>query len=162
MAERSAPNFVTFTTAVQLKIKEIITQDLTRSVDKQTTFKKLKRIIQAFGQSIKDEYVRQKFESSLARGAVKIYDQTSARLENIAIALAVPLVALISFVSGETSNQTNRTVKPVPPILHGNGAASQEAAREYLFEDRIERFLTCEIKLSPKLNGLCLISPMRI
>lgn len=138
MAERSAPNFVTYTTAVQLKIKEIITQDITRGVDRQTTFKKLKQIIQTFGQTIKDEYVRRKFELSLARGAVKIYDQTWARLENLAAGLTVPILALISVVSGQKSKQTNSVAPSAPPIVDGSDAVSLGATREYLYEDRIE------------------------
>lgn len=138
MAERSAPNFVTYTTAVQLRIKEIITHDLTRGVDRQTTFRKLKQIIEAFGQTIKDEYVRKKFELSLARGSVRIYDQTAARLENIASTWAIPLAAVISLMSGKTSEATNNATSLPTPKISPVVPASEGAVREYLFEDRIE------------------------
>lgn len=132
--ERSAPNFVTYTTAVQLKIKEVITHDIMRGVDRQTTFKKLKELIEKFGRTIADELVRKQFETSLARGALRIYEQTAARLENIAHAFSLPLVALVSFMRGENvSQQTVRTEMQRP-----SGGVSSGAMREYLFEDRIE------------------------
>ena len=136
--ERSAPNFVTYTTAVQLKIKEIITQDLTRGVDRQTTFKKLKQVIEKFGATIADENVRRKFETSLARGAVKIYDETSARLENIAAALSMPLVALISIVQGKSKERTIDTANRQTQTVGAVVVASRKTEREYLYEDRIE------------------------
>lgn len=138
MAERSAPNFVTYTTAVQLKIKEIITQDLTRGVDKQTTFKKLKQVIEKFGATLADENVRRKFEISLARGAVKIYDETAARLENIAAALSIPLVALISIVQGKSKERTTDTANRQTQSVGAAVAVSRKGEREYLYEDRIE------------------------
>lgn len=128
--ERSAPNFVTFTTAVQLKIKEIITQDITRGVDRQTTFGKLKKLIESFGKAINDELVRKQFETSLARGAVRIYEQTTARLESIAGALAIPLLSLVSFMRGK--NNSRQTADS--PLQ----TAQNVALREYLYEDRIE------------------------
>ena len=136
--ERSAPNFVTYTTAVQLRIKEIITQDILRGVDRKTTFRKLKEIIETFGASIKDELVRQQFEISLARGAVKIYDQTVARLENIASALAVPLVAVISLVSGQKQQTTNNSTASQIRNVTDNVTVLPRTEREYLYEDRIE------------------------
>lgn len=133
-AERNAPNFVTYTTAVQLKIKEIITQDITHGVDKQVTYRKLKDLIEKFGQTIADDLVRKQFESSLARGAVRIYEQTAAQLENIAHSFSLPLVALVSFMHGEkVSQQTVRTEMQRP-----SSGVSSGAMREYLFEDRIE------------------------
>lgn len=132
VAERSAPNFVTYTTAVQLRIKEIITQDLTRGVGRQTTFKKLKRVIETYGATIADENVRRKFEISLARGAVEIYNETVRRLESFASALAIPLVAVISIVSG--TNTTNSQT----PIVSDDNVVSCKMDREYLYEDRID------------------------
>lgn len=137
-AERSAPNFVTYTTAVQLRIKEIITQDLTRGVDRQTTFKKLKQVIEKYGATIADENVRRKFEISLARGAVKIYDETARRMENIASALAIPLIVVISIVSGKQTAPTTNTTNGQTPIVGDDSAVSRTADREYLYEDRID------------------------
>ena len=58
--ERSAPNFVTATTAVALRIKEIILSRPLKSIDTNTTFWKLKTPIKAFGNRIRDEKVRLK------------------------------------------------------------------------------------------------------
>lgn len=129
--ERKLPNFVTYTTAVELKIKEIITQDLTHGVDRKTTFSKLKEVISRFGAIITDEYIRQQFELSLARGAVGLYDKTAVQLENIANALAIPLTAVISVVSGKFITATNNQRR-------GIASDVKEVGREYLYEDRIE------------------------
>lgn len=136
--ERSASNFVTYTTAVQLRIKEIITQDVTRGVDRQSTFRKLKQIIERFGTQIKDEYVRKQFETSLARGAVKIYDQTSFKLQQIADAFSLPLTALFLILTdkAQPSSINSNTVQTAPQSP--NAVAVQSVNREYLFEDRIE------------------------
>lgn len=136
--ERNAPNFVTYTTAVQLRIKEIITQDLTRGVDRQTTFKRLKSIIEKFGATIADEYVRKQFELSLARGAVRIYEQTAGQLENIVNALAIPLVAVISALSGEKKNTSNNSAIAQTSKRGEQASATARVEREYLYEDRIE------------------------
>lgn len=136
-AERNSPNFVTYTTAVQLRIKEIVTRDIFNGVDKQTTFRKVKQLIEKFGEQIKDEYVKKQFETGLARGAVKIYEQTAAKVEQIALTLAMPLTAVISVLSGKNADiADHKTVGELPSI--SRQLQGEKTAKEYLYEDRIE------------------------
>lgn len=129
LKERSGPNFVTATTAVQLKLKEVIIRDVLEQKPRETTFRLLKKIIEEFASQIGDENLRQKFARSLARGAVDIYNRFVHKLENIATSFGIPLSAIILSVSKKTTSDNN------------NLPTTEEDANrygEYLYEDRIE------------------------
>ena len=123
LLERNAANFATYTTAIELQIKETVLHDLLNGQDKQETFQKIKRIIAEFVGKIHDVNVRLQFEKGLSQGAVKIYRQTADRLRQTSESLAVPIVYLGAIVFGRR--------KPLSP-------AGSSEMREYLFEDRIE------------------------
>lgn len=137
VTERSSPNLVTYTTAVQLRIKEIITKDILAGVDRQTTFRKLKQLIERFGAQIKDANVRKQFETSLARGSVKIYSEFTARLQETAETLSVSVMAVISLMTAKrTQQETEPNAIDVPVTSDSDGGDSK--VREILYENRID------------------------
>ena len=135
--ERSAPNFVTATTAVELRIKEIILSDLLKGIDRHTTFRKLKTLIEAFGKRIRDENVRLKFETSLAQNALRLYGKTQMELEEMAGSYGIPLHALILAISGKPRRANNEPTEDKTPATPPH-TPSADKIREFLYEDRIE------------------------
>lgn len=95
MTERKGPNFVTATTAVQLKLKKVIVKDILSGIAKIDTFRKLRSVILAFSAKITDKELRETFETSLAKNCVKIYDDFYEQVMSIGAALGYPLAALL-------------------------------------------------------------------
>lgn len=130
--ERKTPNLVTYTTAVQLRIKQVILRDILAEVPRADTFRTLKKIIEAFGQRIPDSDLRQRFETALAKGAVELYTKTLAEATAIAATVGVSFAVFAGLVTGKTRRAGAFPTQPVSATEDGG-----DHLTEYVYEDRI-------------------------
>lgn len=132
--ERNGPNFVTYTTAVQLAIKRIVLEDVVNGVSQKTTYGKFKKVIEAYSANIKDADMRKRFETSLAKGAIKIYNHVHNQLQSIGDMFQLPVAVIISVVGGKMKQLSKNTNTSINATQMQNG----DVVREFIFEDRID------------------------
>lgn len=136
--ERNGPNLVTHTTAIQLSIKRIILADIVNGVSKKDTFIKLKKVIETYSAKIEDVDTRRRFESSLAKSAVKLYSETRLRLNSIGEIFKLPLVVVISIVSGKVQQSSANPNTIICTERVQGGGSERYVIREFIFENRID------------------------
>ncbi len=140
--------FTVLTEAVQVKIKQLIIDGVLNGEPRTLTFRKIRRAIENYAVNCPRE-IRDSFVQVLWQGALKLYPQFRANIENVASAAGVVVLMLGGLLRGERKavETAQRSGKPVAEQLttaqenieHRQAqGGTVEDYTEYIYPDRID------------------------